>query len=226
MAAYSGDFDKAHDEYAEAQRFATQFANPVVGAFLTLILGIIELLEDDPSAAELALRDGYDRLTELGAEGLRASIATLLADSVSRQGRDEEATELLDVADGIAQTDDFDPQVRSRSVPPRSSPGEGSSPRPNVSPARRSRSLPQPMQSCSMERRWSLALKSSMLWAHSRTLRLHYARRSNCSSGRRTSFRLGRLERSSPPQRPGRPDASTSAANPRVMSDRGRGACV
>ena len=68
MAAYSGDFAKAHDEYAEAQRFASQFANPFVVASLTMFLGIIELLEDNPISAERTLRDGYERLDKLGAQ--------------------------------------------------------------------------------------------------------------------------------------------------------------
>ena len=116
MAAYSGDFARAHDEYAEAQRFATRFSNPVVAAALTTILGIIELLEDDPVAAERTLRDGYERLDELGARGLLVTSATRLAEALRRQGRDEEAGLILDVADELAHADDFDAQVGSLSV--------------------------------------------------------------------------------------------------------------
>jgi tetratricopeptide (TPR) repeat protein len=116
MAAYSGDFSTADREYAEAQRFAARFANPVVVAALTMYRGIIELLEDVPSAAEPTLRDGYQRLDTLGAQGLGVTCATFLAEALLRQGRAHEAIELLDLVDEVAQTDDFDPQVRSRSV--------------------------------------------------------------------------------------------------------------
>jgi ATP/maltotriose-dependent transcriptional regulator MalT len=116
MAAYSGDFAKAHAEYAEAERFATRFANPLVAAALTMILGSIQLLENDPVAAERTLRDGYERLDSLGAQGLSVTNGTRLAEALRRQGRDEDAIQTLDLVDERAQDDDFDVQVRSRSA--------------------------------------------------------------------------------------------------------------
>ena len=125
MAAYSGNFAKAHHEYAEAQRFASQFANPFVVASLTMFLGIIELLEDNPISAERTLRDGYERLDKLGALSARVTHATLLAEALSRLDRDDDALEILDVADEIVQADDFDAQVRSGSVRARISARQG-----------------------------------------------------------------------------------------------------
>jgi tetratricopeptide (TPR) repeat protein len=43
-------------------------------------------------------------------------VGSILAEVLVRLGRDEEAAEVLDVVDAIAQRDDVDPQVRSRSV--------------------------------------------------------------------------------------------------------------
>lgn len=43
-------------------------------------------------------------------------MGSILAEVLVRLGRDEEAAEVLDVVDAIAQRDDVDPQVRSRSV--------------------------------------------------------------------------------------------------------------
>jgi tetratricopeptide (TPR) repeat protein len=62
------------------------------------------------------LREGYDRLGEIGEQNWRATNATLLADALMRQGRDEDALEVLAVADEIAQRDDYDAQVRMRAV--------------------------------------------------------------------------------------------------------------
>jgi class 3 adenylate cyclase/tetratricopeptide (TPR) repeat protein len=116
MAAYSGDFARAHAEYAVSQRIAAEFANPVVAAAATMFLGMIELLKGNADAAELVLREGYDRLDGLGAQGYQSTMAALLAEALLRQGRTGEAEELLDVADKIAQPDDIDTHVRSRAT--------------------------------------------------------------------------------------------------------------
>jgi class 3 adenylate cyclase len=113
MAAYAGDFVRAHEEYAIAGQILAEFANPVVAASLPMILGLIELLGGNPEEAERVLRDCCDRLGDLGAQGLRATAATLLAEAFLRQGRDVEAADTLDLADEIAQPDDYDARVRS-----------------------------------------------------------------------------------------------------------------
>ncbi len=116
MAAYSGNFSQARVEYAEAQQLVADVGNPVWAASMTQILGMIELLDRNPAAAEATLRDGCDRLDQLGAQALRSTSATLLAEALAELDRNDEAEQVLDVADEIAQPDDFDPQVRSRAV--------------------------------------------------------------------------------------------------------------
>jgi class 3 adenylate cyclase/tetratricopeptide (TPR) repeat protein len=119
MAAYKGDFSQARDELDEALRLAAEIGksdDPLRTASLKAIHGIIELHASNPADAETVLRASYDELGGTPAHGLRSTDATLLADALSRQERDEEASEILDVADEIAQVDDFDAQVRSRSV--------------------------------------------------------------------------------------------------------------
>lgn len=116
MACYSGRFAEARVAYAREQGRTAELGNLVQEAAARDFIGIIELYAGNPSAAERALRDGYDRLGELGALGNRATTATFLADALTQQGRYDEAVEVLDVADEIAQTDDLDPQIRSRAV--------------------------------------------------------------------------------------------------------------
>ena len=53
---------------------------------------------------------------KLGALSAHVTHATLLAEALSRLDRDDDALEILDVADEIVQADDFDAQVRSGSV--------------------------------------------------------------------------------------------------------------
>ena len=116
MACYLGRFAEARDAYSDVQQRTSELGNRVQEAASRDFLGIIELFAGNPVEAERALREGYERLGELGALGNRATTATLLAEALLRQGRDEEAEEVLDVADEIAQPDDNDPQVRSRAV--------------------------------------------------------------------------------------------------------------
>jgi ATP/maltotriose-dependent transcriptional regulator MalT len=85
-------------------------------ARLPQLLGTVELLAGNPAQAELALREGYDYLGEIGEQNSRASTATLLADALMRQGRDGDASEMLAVADDIAQHDDYDAQARTRAI--------------------------------------------------------------------------------------------------------------
>lgn len=124
MASYSGRFDVARDEYARAQLLAREVGSGLQES-MSHFAGVAELLAGDPAAAERVLREGYDRLGELGAEAFRSTSATLLADALLRQGREEEVEELLDVADRIAPPDDIDPQVRSRALRARVLAGRG-----------------------------------------------------------------------------------------------------
>jgi class 3 adenylate cyclase/tetratricopeptide (TPR) repeat protein len=119
MAAYSGDLSRAQHEYEEARRLEHETGksdDPLWQAQLETFHGMFELVAGNPSVAEKALRLAYERFGEVGAQGRRSTAATQLADALSRQHRDEEAIELLDIADAIASKDDFDTQVRSRYV--------------------------------------------------------------------------------------------------------------
>ena len=62
---------------------------------------------------------------KLGALSAHVTHATLLAEALSRLDRDDDALEILDVADEIVQADDFDAQVRSGSVRARISARQG-----------------------------------------------------------------------------------------------------
>jgi len=116
MHCYSGRFAEARAAYTDEQTRMAERGNPVQEAAMRDFLGIIELYAGNPTAAELVLRHGYNRLGELGAQGHRSTTATLLADALVQLGRLDDAMEVLDVADDIANHDDVDAQVRSRAV--------------------------------------------------------------------------------------------------------------
>jgi tetratricopeptide (TPR) repeat protein len=114
--AYCGRFDESRQSFAEARLRTEELGMWLQRGILTIASGSAELVADDATAAEVELRDGYERLGELGETGFRSTVATLLAEALARQGRDAEAEELLDSADALAVPDDVDPQVRSRFV--------------------------------------------------------------------------------------------------------------
>ena len=74
----------------------------------------VALAAGDAAAAEAVLRDGYERLTEMGEKALLASTATMLARAVREQGRHDEAWELTRVAEEAAATDDLAVQITWR----------------------------------------------------------------------------------------------------------------
>jgi tetratricopeptide (TPR) repeat protein len=71
-------------------------------------------LTDDPAVAEARLRETYDVLDEARRRGVLSTVATILAECLYRQGRWEEADEMLDVADEMGNEDDLYTQVRLR----------------------------------------------------------------------------------------------------------------
>jgi class 3 adenylate cyclase/tetratricopeptide (TPR) repeat protein len=67
-----------------------------------MFAGYIELLADDPIAAEQYLRTAYNGLVELGAEADAGRAAAHLARSLFAQGRIDEAAEIADASDALA----------------------------------------------------------------------------------------------------------------------------
>jgi class 3 adenylate cyclase/tetratricopeptide (TPR) repeat protein len=116
LDSYCGRFDEARQRFAEARVRTEELGMWLQRGILTIASGAAELVAGDAISAELELRDGYQRLGELGETGFRSTVATLLAEALVRQGRNAEAEELLDSADALAAPDDVDPQVRSRHV--------------------------------------------------------------------------------------------------------------
>lgn len=74
----------------------------------------VALAAGHAATAEAVLRDGYERLTEMGEKALLASTATMLARAVREQARHDEAWELTRVAEGAAASDDLAVQITWR----------------------------------------------------------------------------------------------------------------
>jgi ATP/maltotriose-dependent transcriptional regulator MalT len=83
---------------------------------LSMVKGWLEILAGTPEAAEPLLRHAYDHLGEIGEQGYRSTVATVLADVVYRQGRYGEAEELARSSEELAAPDDITSQAEWRSV--------------------------------------------------------------------------------------------------------------
>ncbi len=70
--------------------------------------GMVELLADDPVAAERRLRFGYDILEPTGEKGYLSTLVANLAEALYRQGRYDEAEEATREANELAAPEDVE----------------------------------------------------------------------------------------------------------------------
>jgi tetratricopeptide (TPR) repeat protein len=80
------------------------------------VLGEVEMMADDPLAAEGAFRRSYDLFVRGGNRSYMATAAALLATALCALGRDEEAEELTGVSEAAAAADDVDTQMLWRAA--------------------------------------------------------------------------------------------------------------
>jgi predicted ATPase/class 3 adenylate cyclase len=116
LHAMSGRFDDARPLLAQGRAISDELGFRVWVAGFSLAAGDIEMLADDPVAAERELRRGYEALEAMGERGLLATVAAELAGAVSAQGRHEEAEQLTRVSEELARPLDVSAQVSWRTV--------------------------------------------------------------------------------------------------------------
>jgi class 3 adenylate cyclase/tetratricopeptide (TPR) repeat protein len=112
LHAMRGDFEEARACVQVARRVYGDLGLRFATAGLAQIAGFVESLAGDFEAAEQELRDGYEILAEVGAKGL---FAAELARALVSQGRLDEATEHVAVAEE-ASGGDIAPQIIWRSA--------------------------------------------------------------------------------------------------------------
>ena len=111
-----GDFDEARRLWTARASLYEELGLNVRRAARSVIAAQIETLAGDHKAAETELRWAYETLERMGEKGARASIAAFLAESIYRQGRDDEALAFTAITEELAADDDLEPQVLWRSV--------------------------------------------------------------------------------------------------------------
>jgi tetratricopeptide (TPR) repeat protein len=77
---------------------------------------LVEMLGGRPAAAEQRLRQGYEKLEQMGERGLLATTAAMLAQALYAQGRYDEAEAHCEVSEASAPHEDFATHVMWRGV--------------------------------------------------------------------------------------------------------------
>ena len=117
LEAMRGRFAEARDLIAQAKAMLEEVALTVwIAGPLAQMTAWVELLAGEPAAAERELRWGVDTLREIGEFAWLPTVAGILAEAVSVQGRDEEAEEIVTMGEETAGSDDAYSQGLLRSV--------------------------------------------------------------------------------------------------------------
>jgi tetratricopeptide (TPR) repeat protein len=116
LHALSGQFEHARDLLARGRAISEELGFRVWLAGFSLLSSEIEMLAEDPAAAERELRSGYGALEEMGERGLLSMVAAELARAIYAQGRFEEADRFTDASEELAATADMTSQISWRAV--------------------------------------------------------------------------------------------------------------
>jgi tetratricopeptide (TPR) repeat protein len=116
LRAMQGDFATARELIADAIRLRDELGAYVIVPVTSLHSSRIETLAGDLEAAERDLRADFEKLSSIGNEYSLPVVAVLLARAVCRQGRYDEAAELVATVDQLADDADVETQAIRRCV--------------------------------------------------------------------------------------------------------------
>ncbi|MGO9343408.1 MAG: adenylate/guanylate cyclase domain-containing protein [Acidimicrobiales bacterium] len=116
LEAMQGNFDRARTLYRSSRGALEEFGYNILATLTSIDSGPVEMLAGNPQAAERELRGDYEALVRMGERNYISTTAALLAEAVYRQGRLDEAADLVDVSREIASPEDVVTQVMWRSV--------------------------------------------------------------------------------------------------------------
>ncbi len=125
LHALSGNFEEARRLLPQGRAISDELGFRVWVAGFSLLAGDVEMLADDPAAAERELRRGYDALEAMGERGLLSTVAAELARAVCAQARYDEAEQLTRVSEELARPLDVAAQISWRTVRATSIAGSG-----------------------------------------------------------------------------------------------------
>jgi tetratricopeptide (TPR) repeat protein len=105
--SWQGDFTGAREDARRGRALLREFGNDLRADTHSMLAAQIELTAGDPAAAEAIAREGYDALAEVGEQGFRSTVGSLLAEALCRQGSDAEAERIAIEAAAMTSIDDF-----------------------------------------------------------------------------------------------------------------------
>jgi class 3 adenylate cyclase/tetratricopeptide (TPR) repeat protein len=111
LHAMRGEIDEARDQYAQARAIYDELGLNFRRAARSLVPATVEMLADNPAAAERELRWGYETLAAMGEKNARSVLAAFLAEALCAQDRLGEADEFSGISAEIAGSDDIATQV-------------------------------------------------------------------------------------------------------------------
>jgi class 3 adenylate cyclase/tetratricopeptide (TPR) repeat protein len=116
LEAMRGRFREARDLYREAAATRRDLGQTVDLAASQAWMGEVEMLADDPAAAEDLRRPAFETLEAIGERGILSCIAAYLADTLYVLGRHEEAARLTVTSEESAAADDVTAQILWRTT--------------------------------------------------------------------------------------------------------------
>ncbi|MFD0468467.1 ATP-binding protein [Nonomuraea thailandensis] len=114
LLAMRGEFGRARESLRRADEILGELGR--LQSAVSHHEAMIELLAGRPAEAESLLREGYERLSELGERTLLATTAAMLARALHLRGRDAEAEHACQVSARNAGDEDVPTQVMWRGV--------------------------------------------------------------------------------------------------------------
>jgi len=116
LLAMRRDFDRARTLATESEGLIADLGSTVSGASMSLETAWVERLAGDLAAAERQLRRDYESLSELGERDFLSTVAGELARVLYAQGRPDEAEQMSQEAQQLADADDIASQMLWRTV--------------------------------------------------------------------------------------------------------------
>ena len=114
--SFLGEHEASREDQILGNELYRQFGNELLRAASNMSRASSELRAGSLDAAEAAARQGIDALEQLGGTGFLSTTVGLLAETLYRQGRYDEAEKLAGRTAELAMADDFDPLFRWRAV--------------------------------------------------------------------------------------------------------------
>ena len=116
LEAMCSRFDAGREKAAHGTALLEELGRRVTAAGTSYFAARVELLADEPVRAEAIARGALDTLEKLGETVNSAVMATLLAESLCRQGRFDEAAAAVEVSERLAWPDDLHAQIGRRAA--------------------------------------------------------------------------------------------------------------